>query len=186
MATAPEILVLCGSLRENSSTHKALEAAAAGAREAGAAVVWADPWMGELPPFSEGNEAHPAVRELLRAAQRAGGFLWGSPEYHGSCSGLLKNALDHLTFSQTEGKVAALVATAGGAGGAAGTLITLRTVARNLHLWTLPAQVSASSADLAPSGQGGWADPGIRERLRSLGRELVEAVLLLGWGRAPR
>lgn len=186
MAHTPEILVLCGSLRENSSTHRALEVAAVGARKAGAKVAWADPWMRGLPPYAEENELHPAVLALKEAAERADGFLWGSPEYHGSCSGILKNALDYLYYPQTEGKVAALVATAGGAGGASGTLITLRTVARNLHLWTLPSQVAASSDDLAVAGGERWANPEVGHRLETLGRELVEAVRVLRPARPER
>lgn len=180
MAGAPEILVLCGSLRENSSTHKALEVVAEAILAGEAVVTWADPWLGALPLFSEENAAHPAVEALKEAAGRAHGFLLGSPEYHGSCSGVLKNALDYLYLPQTEGKVAALLATAGGAGGASGTLITLRTVARHLHLWTLPSQAVVSPGDLAGAAQGEWAHPEVRERLTALGRDLVKAARLLG------
>jgi FMN reductase len=116
------------------------------------------------------------VADYLAAAGRARGFLWGTPEYHGTCSGVIKNALDYLSLKYTEGKWAALVATAGGGQGATGTLITLRTVARSLHLWTLPAEVSLASSNKAWGQDGNLSDLEIAEKLMRLGSSLVASI----------
>jgi len=175
-----EVLILCGSPRPDSSTHRALEVAGEGIVRAGGIPVWADPWMGNLPVLGTGGDNHPAVAEHLGAARRARGFLWGTPEYHGTCSGMLKNALDYLSREHTEGKWAAFVATSGGRQGAAGTLITLRMVARSLHLWTLPEEVSLASSAKAWDQDGKLSDPELASKLRRLGVGLVDALRCSG------
>ncbi len=176
MAEPLEILILCGSLRLESVTHRALEEAAKGAAEAGGVPVWGDGWVTRLPMCGTAPAGDPSVAEFTAAAARASGFLWGSPEYHGTVSGLLKNALDYLTFEHTEGKWVGLVATAGGHQGAGATLITLRTVARSLHLWTPPDQVSVAQAERALSSEGAFTDPAVAAKLWHLGAGLVGAI----------
>ncbi len=176
MAKPVEILAICGSLRPDSVTHVAMAAVAMGIEEAGGLVTWADAWVPALPLYAEEVEDDPVVVAFRAAAGRAGGFLWGSPEYHGTCSGVLKNALDHLTFDETEGKWVALVATSGGRTGASGTLGTLRAVARTLHLWVPPSQVSVASSHKALAERGGFREAEVENRLRDLGRELVAAI----------
>jgi FMN reductase len=173
-----EVLILCGSSRPDSSTHRALEVAAEGIVEAGGVPVWADPWMANLPVLGTEGGHHSAVAEHLRAARRARGFLWGTPEYHGTCSGMLKNALDYLSRENTEGKWAALVATSGGRQGAVGTLITLRMVARSLHIWTLPGDVSLAASAETWDQDGNLSDQEMARRLRRLGSDLVDALRL--------
>lgn len=180
------ILIVCGSLRRDSVTHRALEEAAQGVREAGGRVVWADKWVGRLPLYAEGGEESEEATSFRRAARLAHGFLWGSPEYHGTCAGVLKNALDYLYFDETEGKWTALVASAGGRAGGAGTLATLRMVARNLHLWVPPEEVGVPSSSKALSENGTFKDAEIQRRLRDLGRHLVETIRLFRHGPSPR
>lgn len=171
-----EILVMCGSFRPDSVTRRALEVVASGIVKAGGSVVWADPWVNRLPLYGSREDMGPEEGALISAASRAKGFLWGSPEYHGTCSGLLKNALDYLSFEQTDGKWAAFVATAGGSQGAQSTLTTLRTVARNLHLWTLPEEVSVPSSHKALGPDGHFLDGKVETRLVRLGNDLVTAM----------
>jgi NAD(P)H-dependent FMN reductase len=89
---------------------------------------------------------------------------------------MLKNALDYLSREHTEGKWAAFVATSGGRQGALGTLITLRMVARSLHLWTLPEEVSLASSAKAWDQDGKLSDPKIAKKLRHLGFGLVDIL----------
>ncbi len=171
-----EVLILCGSSRPDSVTHRALEVAAEGVVEAGGIPLWGDPWVNRLNLFGADGADDSVAREFVAVAGRARGFLWGSPEYHGTCSGLLKNALDHLSVEHTEDKWAAFLATAGGRQGAQGTLHTLRAVARALHLWVPPHDVSVPSAHLALDAEGHFLDSEVAGRLRSLGSGLVGAM----------
>jgi NAD(P)H-dependent FMN reductase len=176
MDKLPEVLILCGSSRPESVTHRALEVAAEGVMEAGGVPLWGDPWVNRLGLFGTEGANDAVAREFVAAAARAEGFLWGSPEYHGTCSGLLKNALDHLSVEDTEDKWAAFLATAGGRQGAQGTLVTLRAVARALHLWVPPQDVSIPSAHRALDAEGHFLDGEVANRLKSLGSNLVRAM----------
>ena len=171
-----EVLILCGSPRPESVTHRALEVAAEGVVEAGGIPLWGDPWVNRLGLFGTEGANDAVARDFVAVAGRARGFLWGSPEYHGTCSGLLKNALDHLSVEHTEGKWVAFLAIAGGRQGAQSTLFTLRTVARVLHLWAPPQDVSIPSAHRALDPEGRFLDREVACRLKDLGSGLAKAM----------
>lgn len=169
------ILALCGSLRPYSATLKALRIALEGAESAGGTCEILEGDAMDLPLYREMDEEPPPerVRRLRELAKGADGLLWGSPEYHGSCSGVIKNALDWLSTHELSGKPVALVAVAGGSMGAMSTLNSLRISARNVGAWVLPQQVSIASSHRAFDEKDRPLDKKIEERLLSLGRQLV-------------
>ena len=57
----------------------------------------------------------PDVLKLRQEIAQAHALILGTPEYHGSFSGVLKNALDWLDGSELQGKMIGLVGVAGGA-----------------------------------------------------------------------
>lgn len=186
-ADAPpiRILALCGSLREGSYTQHALRRAAAAATAAGALVTTLD--LGEQPlPFCDGRkdfDSYPeSARRLRELAAEADALLLATPEYHNSFSGVMKNALDLLSFDQLAGKVCALISIAGG-GSAMSSLSHLRIVLRAVHAWVLPQQVMIPSAWQAIA-DGEVADPKLAARLEELGRELVAKARVLRGARA--
>jgi NAD(P)H-dependent FMN reductase len=120
----------------------------------------------------------PGVARLRRVVGRAHGILLGSPEYHGSMSGALKNALDLLGFAQLEGKMVGLVAVAGGSQSATGTLAHMRTVCRHLHAWVVPHQVSISRIGDAFTPEGHLKDRVHEERLLEVGRDVARYAAL--------
>ena len=65
--------------------------------------------------FCDGKENEDAlpqdVFKLRREVSQAAGIILGTPEYHGSFSGLLKNALDLMGFDEIEDKMIGLAAT---------------------------------------------------------------------------
>ena len=70
------------------------------------------------------------LRDDVRGAQ---GILLGTPEYHGSFSGVLKNALDLMDFDEFQGKMLGLVGVSGGQLGATNALAErLRNVGRQV------------------------------------------------------
>lgn len=81
------------------------------------------------------------VQKLLRLAREADGYVLVSPEYHGSMSGAIKNALDWLDFLEDidffHGKVVGIIG-GGGALGNAGATIQLMMAIRALHGWLMP------------------------------------------------
>ena len=126
------ILALCGSLRPQSTTLKAIQIAAEEIRLAGAEchIVSGKDMNLPLCWLTEEDRQHALVLRLQELAMEADGFLLASPEYHGNMSGVLKNALDWLGAEHFEGKPSALIAVAGGSQGAQSALSSLRTTIR--------------------------------------------------------
>jgi FMN reductase len=174
------IAALCGSLRgERSYTRKALVIAAREVEAAGATIDLID--LSEMAlPFREGpedTEDHPQTKRLKERVERAQGILLGSPEYHNSFSGVLKNALDLLGGEEVRGKLFGLLGVGGGEAGAVNTLGHLRYVVRGIGGWSLPAQVSIANAWQAFDGER-LTDRKLEERVRSFARELVRFTRL--------
>lgn len=173
------VVALCGSLRADSSTRRALSIALDAAARAGATVSWVEtsdlPWCDGRPAGDYGA----SVTAFRAALTGADALLIGSPEYHGSFSGALKNALDLLEPGDLKGKLIALVASAKGEAGAMNTLNHLRHVARWVDAWVLPAQVSIPVAGEAFSASGEITRPALKAELETLGEELVRFGKLL-------
>ena len=111
------VVGICGNIRSGSYTRMALVHALSRAQEAGAQTMLIDLKEYAL-IFCDGKEdesIYPTdvfrLREQLKAAQ---GIILGTPEYHGSYSGILKNALDLMGFDEFEGKMVGLVGVSGG------------------------------------------------------------------------
>jgi FMN reductase len=176
------VIALNGSLRPSSTTRHALAHALEAARIAGADVGWAD--IAEL-PACDGRDSGaygPRVDALRAAVVAANAVIIGSPEYHGSFSGVLKNALDLLGPDELRGKLIALVATARGDAGAMNTLNHLRQVSRWVGAWVLPAQVSVPLAADAFDAAGVPVRAGLADELEKLGQEVVRYGRLLAAG----
>jgi NAD(P)H-dependent FMN reductase len=172
---------IAGSLRPEGYTRLAVEAALRGAQEVGAQTQLLDLGDYDL-PFCDGRhdeDDYPAgvrrLREALRAVQ---GVILGTPVYHGSFSGVLKNALDLMGFHEFEGKMVGLVGVSGGRTGAVYALDSLRAVGRALHAWVIPKQVSVPQAWQAFDAAGQAKDPRLETRLREVGRQVARFAYL--------
>ena len=128
------------------------------------ACLESEPWSGD-------------VLELRERVRRADGMLLGSPEYHNSFSGVLKNAIDLLSSEDVGGKLFGLLGVGGGDAGAINTLGHLRYVVRGVGGWSLPAQVSIPNAWQAFDGDR-VKDAKLEERIRSFSNELVRFTRL--------
>jgi len=174
------VVGLAGSLRAGSATRMAVRHALKGAEEEGAKVGLMDLAAYDL-PFLGREKEDPGARavERFRADLRAAdGIILGSPEIHGSFSGVLKNALDLTGSDEFEGKMVGLVGVAGGQMGAVETLSQLRTVGRSLHAWVVPTQVSIGESSTAFTQQGEPVRSEVGNRLRSMGRQVAHFASL--------
>ncbi|WP_128896821.1 NADPH-dependent FMN reductase [Longirhabdus pacifica] len=72
------------------------------------------------------------VIKLKKLVAEADGIILSTPEYHGSISGVLKNALDYLEQYHFAGKAVLPVSSAGGPIGVH-SLTHLQTIIRSLH-----------------------------------------------------
>jgi FMN reductase len=173
------IVGVSGSLRPGSVTLLALAEALRGARAGGAKAELLD--LRALPlPMRDENPAEdeaPHVIRLRATIKAADGVILGTPEYHGSFSGALKNALDLLSDAELGGKMVGLVAVAGGPGHGA-TLSQLRAVMRALHAWVVPHDVVVPFATDAFGEDRRIKDARLAARLAEVGAEVARFARL--------
>jgi len=177
-----KIVTLCGSLRPASTTSRALAAAGDAAVQAGAEASTLK--LDELDlPFCDGRSDETTyggqTQSFRQQVREADGLLIGSPNYHGSYTGVLKNALDLLGPEAMRDKLVGLIVTARGDAGAMNTLNHLRHVCRWMNAWVIPAEVSIPSAQDAFDETGAVIRPELGSQLDTLGTELVRYAGLL-------
>jgi len=167
---------VCGSLRADGATRKALAIALKGAAEYDAEITLLElrdfdlVFYGSVPP----EEYPPDVLKLRQALKESQGIILATPEYHGSLTGSPKNMLDLMSIEEFETKIIGLVGVAGGDIGAINSLNTLKTICRNLHCWVLPQEVSIANSSQTFNDDGTVKDSEIEERLLNVGRQLVK------------
>lgn len=171
MTDPPHVVAIAGSLRDDSTTRLALERALSAAESAGATTRLVDLREYDLPVFDADDREVGDADRLKTAVERADGVLLGTPVYHGSYSGALKNALDYLSKDEFEATTVGLLASAGGSFPRP-TLEHLRTISRTLGAWTLPHQVAIPDAG-SRFEDGVLIDEDLAERVDTLGTDVV-------------
>ncbi|WP_415382464.1 NADPH-dependent FMN reductase [Halosimplex sp. TS25] len=172
MPDQPHVVAVCGSLREESYTRKALRIALDAAEEAGASVDLIDLRTFDLPLFDPDAEDAGDAAELRERIEQADSVVLGTPVYHGSYSSVLKTALDYCGFDEFEHKTVGLLCVAGGSFPVT-SLDHLRSVCRSLNAWVVPHQVALPRARTKFDGQS-LREEGDRDRVRTLGQRMVE------------
>jgi len=186
----PKILALAGSMRAGSFNKKLVKIATAGARKAGAEVTLLDLADYRLPLYDgdlEEREGLPEkAKELKRLFAEHDGFLFSSPEYNSSVSGVFKNAIDWVSrpeegenaFSLVafRGKIAALMSASPGALGGLRGLVHLRALLGNIFVLILPEQVTVPQAHEAFNELGQLKDPKKMDAVLDLGRKLADVI----------
>lgn len=146
-----QVLGVVGSLNKNSSTRVAVNYIAEGLRNRGCGVDVFDPMKEPLDLFDpETAYSSTAFAALQKRVEAADVYIMGTPDYHGSVSGALKNFLDHF-WQEFAGKLFATVV----ASHEKGLTVTdqLRTVARQCYAWSLPYGVSFNDREDLRDGQ---------------------------------
>ena len=169
-----KLVSIAGSLRAGSYSHQALAIATRTAQDLGAEVTTLDLRQLTL-PFCNGSDHYadyPDVVRLREAVKAADGLILATPEYHGSVSGVLKNALDLMRFDELSGKVMGAISVLGGQANN-NALNDLRTIARWVHAWVIPEQVAIGQAWKAFDDNGQLVDDKLAERLDKFVHSLV-------------
>lgn len=183
------VLGIGGSLCTGSTTTLALQIALEGAQAAGAHTRLLDLATFPLPLFDgtyqlDGYtpEERKAILTLLDATREAHGLILGSPTYHNTISGSLKNALDHMELlkddhpARLEGKIVGLMSVQGGTSGTGNnTLTTMLFAARAMRAWVAPTMVSVPDSRKAFDEAGSAHNPSFSQRLHMLGAEVARA-----------
>lgn len=176
-----KIVGIGGSLRGDSYTYKILKQSLNYVKKAGWETELIDLRLLELPFCSGGtnHHHHSDVKLLRNAVQSAQGIILVTPEYHGSMSGVLKNALDLLDEKDIEGKVIATIAILGGTFGY-GSTSALTHVCRQLHAWVVPRDMLIPNAEKAFNKKGQLKDREMKKRLEEMLELMLDAVERLG------
>jgi NAD(P)H-dependent FMN reductase len=165
MTQAPlNILAVIGSLQRDSVTRVVVRHVAQQLQAAGCAVDVLDLEKEPLALYNP-DVAHdlPGYAELQARVHRADAIILGSPDYHGSISGAIKNFLDHF-WREFTGKLFATIVASHEKGLTATD--QLRTVARQCYAWTLPYGVSLLEETDVKDGQ--IVSEALKQRLEML------------------
>lgn len=170
-----------GTTRANSSSQKALHVALRAAEAAGAETTLLTGSQLQFPIYepSEQTRTEDAKRfiDLLR---RAHGLIIASPGYHGSVSGLIKNALDYIEDLRDsdppylDGRAVGCIACALGWQAAGTTLAAMRSIVHALRGWPTPMGAAINSALPVFDEDGSCADELAKFQLELVGRQVVE------------
>ena len=139
-----KIVCLGGSMEDRSSTLALMKYSADRLKELGADVYMADVKTLNLPIFSykalKGAKSE-KFKTLIKNVKGADGFIFASPEYHGTVSSAFKNAIDFL-FAEWNNKAAGFVGY--GSAGGARAVEHLRLVMAEVQVATVRNQVALS------------------------------------------
>ena len=176
-----KIVGLGGSLEKSSASLAALKISLESAAQAGAETEIFDLSETRLPLYEDLKPTPEAAVRLAEAVFSAQGMIWCSPLYHGTVSGVFKNALDWLELlSKREpayltDRAIGLICTAGGAQGLQ-AINTMEFAVRALRGWTVPFTVPIARAWNIFDREGRVSDAKVQEQLTILGREVVQAA----------
>ena len=152
--SAPLIVGIGGTVRTPSSSERVLNLALAAAETAGARTrLIGGEVLARLPIYNPTDSDHPPERSaLVEAVRSADGVIVATPGYHGSVSGLIKNALDSLEpLSGAErpyldGRAVGCIVVADGWQACGSALASLRAIVHALRGWPTPLGATVNSA----------------------------------------
>jgi NAD(P)H-dependent FMN reductase len=170
--TGPHVVGVCGSLRDGSYTRLGVQRALESAANSGASTEFVDLREYDLPVFDADDRDVGDAGRLRTQLQAADAILLGTPMYHGSYSGVLKNAMDYCGFDEFEDTTVGLLAVSGGSF-PTGALEHLRLVCRAVNAWVLPHQAAIPSASNNFEA-GELTDESLADRVDTLGQRAVE------------
>jgi FMN reductase len=170
MASAPArplIVGIGGTVRSPSSSERVLTAALAAAEAAGARTqLFGGEILSRLPIYNPADPGEPPERSaLVEAVRKADGVIVATPGYHGSLSGLIKNALDSLEpLSGAErpyldGRAVGCIVVADGWQACGSALASLRSIVHALRGWPTPLGATINSATKPFDEAGALTDP---------------------------
>jgi chromate reductase, NAD(P)H dehydrogenase (quinone) len=183
------ILAFAGSLREHALSKRVLKTAIKGAIRAGAEVTYVDLRDYPMPIYNlddhEKNGFDEHALRLQGLFTQNDGFLIATPEYNGSLSAALKNAIDWVSRPSDlyprsavfTGKFAAMMASSPGSLGGVRSLSHLRGVLTSISVNVLPQEIAVPFAEDKFAGDDEeMIDEALKVRLEELGDLLVKML----------
>ena len=178
---APLIVGIGGTLRPNSTSERALRIALDEAVRRGARTrLFAGPVL-DLPTYdpARATQTQKAVA-FVETIRQADGIIISSPSYHGTVSGMLKNALDYVENLRTDSRIyladraVGCIVCAEGPQALGSTLATLRGVVHALRGWPTPFSATINTAQKPFHPDGSCADPQVAYQLAFVAEQVVD------------
>jgi FMN reductase len=172
-----------GSIRAESQSERAMRLVLAGAEAAGARTI-AITGPDLVLPFYDPSltDRTDTASRLVRTLREVDGVVLVSPGYHGTLSGLVKNALDYIEdmredpMPYLDGRAVGCVALATGWQAAVTTLTALRSIVHALRGWPTPLGAAINTGEVVFDGAG-CSDPQVEKNLRLVGEQVVDFAL---------
>jgi FMN reductase len=178
----PFIVGIGGTIRAGSTTETALVCSLKACEAAGARTrLFGGEFLATLPIFDpRPGETTPQQAELVEAVRAADGFIIGSPGYHGSISGVVKNALDTLEITAKDatpyfhGRPVGAVVTAYGWQACGSTLGALRGIIHAMRGWPTPFGAALNSTEGLFDAEGACRNPKDAWALTTVAEQVME------------
>jgi FMN reductase len=182
------IVGIGGTIRAGSTTETALICSLRTAEALGAETrLFGGDFLAKLPIFDpRPSDPTPEQLELVESVRKADGVIIGSPGYHGSISGVVKNALDTLEITAKDaapyfhGKPVGAVVTAYGWQATGSTLNALRGIIHAMRGWPTPFGAALNStaglfdeAGACRDAKDNWALSTVAEQVMEFARMRV-------------
>lgn len=181
MSLRPLIVGIGGTTRKDSTSERALRLALRLAEDQGATTLCFDGPSLPVEPYDPSSPTRsPAAAELVAALRRADGVLVASPSYHGSLSGLVKNALDYTedlredARSYLDGRAVGILVVAEGAQAMGSTLIAMRSIVHALRGWPTPYAATIDSKSRPFGADGLSPAANVEEALGLVVQQVVD------------
>jgi len=149
----PLIVGIGGALRSGSTSETALRLSLQAIEQLGARTTLFAGAQLDIPHYSPHlKHRSPSASAIIEALRRADAVIISSPGYHGSVSGLIKNALDYVEDMRADsepyldGRAVGCIVSAAGGQAAATTLSALRDIVHALRGWPTPLGISLNSS----------------------------------------
>jgi FMN reductase len=182
----PLIVGLGGTTRPGSTTEKALRLSLAAAAAEGADTVAISGEGLMLPMYApDRRDRSLAAQHLVDLLRQCDGVIVASPGYHGSISGLLKNALDYTEDLRDEPRAylderaIGCIACAQGWQTAGQALTTLRSIAHALRGWPTPFGAMLNTSAPLFGDDGSCLESGNLRSLQLVGQQVVQFARMI-------
>ncbi|WP_428152164.1 NADPH-dependent FMN reductase [Brevundimonas sp.] len=173
------IVGMGGTVAPGSSSERVLRATIAACEAAGATTQLFGGAQLDLPAYRYGAARCDRAAALIEALRAADGVVMVSPGYHGTVSGLFKNALDYVEdmagdpLPYLDGRAVGVIGVASGWQAASATLGTLRTIVHALRGWPTPLGLAVNSAQPLFDDAGQVLDPVLRGQIDLVAAQIV-------------
>ncbi len=180
-ALPPLVVGIGGTIGGISSTERALRIALdAAEREGFRTRMFGGADMARLPLYDPRATSRTADEQaFVDAVRQASAVIIASPGYHGSISGVVKNALDLLEETAKDERPyladmpVGLIATAYGWQATGSTIAALRSIVHALRGWPTPFAAAINTQVTKFDAGGGASDPAVVEQLGLVGRQVA-------------